>query len=73
MPTRITYCNGDKAFVSPVRITTITPTETVGSATPAGQATQTSIVKHGAMVNPDRWSRGARFHQCCRDRHRRGL
>lgn len=52
MPSIGSYCNGDKCAVSPVRITGITPTETVGSATPAGQATQTGIVKNGAMMNP---------------------
>lgn len=52
MPSIGRYCNGDKFVVSPVKITSITPTETVGSATPAGQATQTGIVKNGAMMNP---------------------
>ncbi len=52
MPSIGSYCNGDEYVLSPVGVTGITPTETVGDATPVGEATQTGIVKHGAMLNP---------------------
>lgn len=52
MPMIGSYCNGDKFVRSPVRISAITPAETVGDATPAGRPTQSGIVKHGAMINP---------------------
>ena len=52
MPAVFKYCNGDKGFISPVRITSATPSETTGSATPGGGATQTGVIKHGAMLNP---------------------